>query len=397
MTEKVLLTVCMILKDEVHTIRKTLESALSVADRFCILDTGSTDGTQVLLREVLGDKLDLHEEPFIDFSTSRNRCLDLAGQDATFILSLDADDVLVGADRLREFLTSVKGLKDDGYNLTLKTSGNSTSFLTCRLFRAEARWRYKGVVHEMLLPPRASSYSLGMRLVDGVHIDHFPDAVGNEKTKSRWERDVKLLSSELEANPKDTRSCFYLARTLSDLSSLPGQHMRGLEAFRAFERRWKMGGGFQEEVFCSRLYAARCARRAGLPWSACVGMWLAAHECDPRRVEPLADLASEHSGRDEHAQCVLFASRAMALPPPHEGALFTEDHSWLMAHLVGWHAFYLPGEDELGIAACKRAIELRPTDCAQDAKNLENFMARKGKRTLSSKHLSALRSALAQK
>ena len=389
-----LLCLCMILKDEAHTIRRTVGSVASAVDRFYILDTGSTDGTQDLLREALGEKLELHEEPFVDFATSRNRCLDLAGDASTFILSLDADDTLVGAERLREFLTSVKGLKDEGYELTIKTS-ETFSFTTIRLFRASARRRYKGVVHELLLPPGQGSYPGGMRRPDGVRIDHFPGEVGHEKTKARWERDAKLLRAELEKNPTDTRSCFYLGCTLKDIGTLPGQPMRNLEAFPIFEKRAKMGGGFKDEVFCSRLYMARCARRAGLPWASCVGFWLAAHEQDPRRVEPLADLAAEYSGRDEHAQCVLFASRAMQLPPAHDGALFMEDHSYFMAHLVGWHAFYLPGEDELAVRGCKRAIELRPENCEQDKRNLEHLLKRgKSKRTLSSVHLAALRAAM---
>jgi glycosyltransferase involved in cell wall biosynthesis len=385
MTDKLLLTVCMILKNEVHTIEGTINSCKDVADRFCILDTGSTDGTQDVLRGLVGEKLSLYEEPFIDFSTSRNRVLDLAGQESDFILSLDADDALVGGDRLKEFLTSVRGFKDDAYELKLQVRGSH--FTTVRLFRSSARWRYVGAVHELLLPPGRGSYPLGMRGIEGVQIDHYPDAVGAEKTKGRWERDVKLLRGELEKNPENTRACFYLARTLKDL----GRHV---EAFRIFEQRTKMTVGFKEEIFYSKLCMARCARAAGLPWNTCVAFWLAAHEYDPRRVEPLADLAVEYSSRDEHASCVLFARRGLELPPPPEGSLFVENYDYLMAHLVGWHAYYLPDGTEMGIAACRRAIELQPDNCVQDAKNLTLHMARIGKMKLSKAHLRALRDAM---
>jgi glycosyltransferase involved in cell wall biosynthesis len=383
-TDKTLLTVCMIVKNEVHTLKKTLESVGGVADRVCLLDTGSTDGTQDLARAVVGDKLDLFEEPFVDFSTSRNRCLDLAGEHSTFILSLDADDVLVNGERLREFLTSVRTLKGDGYSLKIAVTG--ALFTTVRLFRSRARWRYVGAVHEILLPPGQGSYPADLRLIDGVRIDHYPDVVGNEKTSARWERDVKLLHVELEANPENARACFYLARTLKDL----GRH---LEAFKFFERRWKMGG-FKEETFIARLYGARCARAAGLPWNSCVALWLAAHGCDPTRVEPLADLVAEYSARDEHTSCVLFAMRAMALPPPSDSALFVEDWDYLVAHHLGWHAFYVPDLHEVGMEACKRAIALRPEGSEQDVKNLALYLQRGSKRKLSAEHLRALRKAL---
>lgn len=47
---------------------------------------------------------DLFEEPFIDFATSRNRLMKLAGQHAEFLFLLNGDDRLVGGPKLRELL-----------------------------------------------------------------------------------------------------------------------------------------------------------------------------------------------------------------------------------------------------------------------------------------------------
>ncbi|MFJ2241725.1 glycosyltransferase [Streptomyces sp. NPDC087859] len=46
-------TVClnMIVKNEAHVIRRCLESVLPLVDTWVILDTGSTDGTQDIIRE----------------------------------------------------------------------------------------------------------------------------------------------------------------------------------------------------------------------------------------------------------------------------------------------------------------------------------------------------------
>ena len=50
-------TVClfMIVKDEVHVLRRCLESVRPHIDQWAIIDTGSTDGTQDLVREVYKD------------------------------------------------------------------------------------------------------------------------------------------------------------------------------------------------------------------------------------------------------------------------------------------------------------------------------------------------------
>jgi glycosyltransferase involved in cell wall biosynthesis len=369
----------MIVRNEAHTIAKTLASALAAIDRYCILDTLSTDETPDIIRETLKSiPGEVHQEAFVDFATSRNRVLDLAGQESTFILNMDADDVLVGADRLRQFLTSVRALSDGGYYLKLAVTGSV--FPTVRLLRASARWRYVGAVHELLLPPGGSSYPKDIRTLKGVQLDHFPDATGNKKTKERWAKDVAVLRRELERNPEDTRSAFYLARTLADMAGSieddPDARRAAYEqAIEAYDVRIKQGGGFKEEIFSAKLYKARAARNAGRRWTLCLQFWLDAHEENPLRSEPLADIAAEYGGRDEHASCVLFARRAFELLPA-EGLLFVEDHAYTVAHLLGWHAFYVPGAEELGKAACRRAIELRPEGSEQDKANLALYLAR---------------------
>src|ERR1700733_6819656 len=100
-----LLTLTMIVKDEAKTLARTLASVRPFIDRWVILDTGSTDGTQALVRrELAAVPGELHEEPFVDFSTSRNRALDLAGEATEFVMWLDADDELTHGKALRDFL-----------------------------------------------------------------------------------------------------------------------------------------------------------------------------------------------------------------------------------------------------------------------------------------------------
>ena len=379
MSDRTLLCLCMILKDERHTIRRTIESVVGVVDRFSILDTGSTDGTPDLIREVgkeLGLSGEVHSGPFNNFADARNRALELCGQTSDFILNLDADDRLAGGKRLREYLTSVRRHGDDAYFLQLRTSP-TYAFSTCRLFRARARWRYVGVVHELLLPPNSDSYPGSPRHVEGVEILHEKTDEGKAKTEARWTRDAEVLREELRNNPGNTRAAFYLGCTLKDLATLGGAGTaHHLEAFRAFERRSKMEGGFKDEVFCSKLEMARSARRAGLPFAQCVSLWHAAIEQDGRRTEPYVDLAAEHSGRDEHHLCVLYAARAFNMPEPPKGTLFVEDYRYTTAHYLGWHAWYTGDSDhELGKAACMLAISLRP-EVEQNHKNLANYLAR---------------------
>src|SRR5262249_50289970 len=96
-----LLTLTMILKDEAATIGATLATAKPHVDRWIIVDTGSTDGTQDAVRAAMaGVPGELHAEPFVDFATTRNRGLDLCRDATEFILWMDADDYLDGGKAL---------------------------------------------------------------------------------------------------------------------------------------------------------------------------------------------------------------------------------------------------------------------------------------------------------
>jgi glycosyltransferase involved in cell wall biosynthesis len=47
---------CMIVKNEAHIIRRCLENALPLVDYILIVDTGSNDGTQQIIRDFLHEK-----------------------------------------------------------------------------------------------------------------------------------------------------------------------------------------------------------------------------------------------------------------------------------------------------------------------------------------------------
>ena len=73
-------TIClnMIVKNEAHVIRRCLDSVRPFIDCWVIVDTGSTDGTQELIREVMRDiPGELRERPWKNFAHNRNEALSL--------------------------------------------------------------------------------------------------------------------------------------------------------------------------------------------------------------------------------------------------------------------------------------------------------------------------------
>ncbi len=171
--ERPLLSLVAILKNERSCIGRTLDSVKPWVDRWYVLDTGSTDGTQKFVLESMQPLSGvLVEEPFVDFAASRNRVLELVETHVNplpiFTLMLSADEVLVGGDKLREYLEAHRDAPHGAYTIWLHSGGSSRT-LSPRIFRTSGGWRYVGDPHEVPEGP------VGERIgptIPGVSIIH---------------------------------------------------------------------------------------------------------------------------------------------------------------------------------------------------------------------------------
>lgn len=364
---KPLLAVVLIVKDEEHTIARTLDSVKPFVDRWLVVDTGSTDRTREIVQQVMeGVPGSLAEARFVDFATTRNHALELCGEDTEFVLWLDADDVVEGGDALRKFLErerSARGPDREAYYVKVRAG---VTFDSARVLRSSARWRFRGVVHEVLMregrdPPA--------HRVASVLVAHDVSEVSAERSRRRWRRDVALLAAALADDPNDARATFYLGLTHFWLEEWE-------EAIAMLDRRVELGG-WAEEAFQARLHAARAAEAAGHPWNEVLERYLAAHTSAPHRAEPLFYVASHYDTVGQRALCFLFARRGFELPFPEEDQLFVEAdvYRFRLADLVASTGFWL-GELALGEAAARQAVREAPDD-ERLKQNLEFYLERK--------------------
>lgn len=365
-----LLTLSMIVKDEEATIARTLRSVKPFIDRWVIVDTGSTDATrEIILAEMAGIPGELHDKPFVDFSTTRNEALDLAGTATEFILWLDADDELENGKALRTFMArerSIQGPDREVYYVRIRIG---ITFDSARLLRSRSGWRFRGVVHEVLSRPNCLPPA---HRVPDVVIQHYPGADAVERSRKRWVRDVGLLEKSLADDPNDARAAFYLANTLFWLH-------RYEEAEKAYLRRIALGG-WHEEVFESRLTIAKIAAALNRPWLEVQSKYLDVHMLAPHRAEPLHAIAAHHDALKQHALTFLFARRGYELPFPKQDTLFVDEevYTWKMADLVASSAFWI-GEFAIGEEAARKAARARPKDSRLQT-NLEFYLKRKTKK-----------------
>lgn len=386
-----LLTLCMIVKDEAHGIARTLRSAKPWIDRWCILDTGSTDGTpEIVARELEGVPGMAWGTVFEDFARTRNVLLEKAcrmgcqtfedwrtcevhatcGELPEFLLLLDADDVLEGGEALRGFLKCQAGWTKahDREAFYLRMSEGACEWSSARVVRASAvgpeGWHYVGAVHEVLVHPSGRVPTI---TIPGVSIRHDRGAVSAERLQERLARDVRLLAFEVGKDPTNARATFYLAQTFKRMG-------RGEDALRWFRRRVELGG-WREEVFESMLEAARLETFATNK----VDGLLAAHAFSPHRAEPLVDLADHFRAREQHGPAFTFARRAFELVHPEADVLFVDRdcYAWKAADRCAISAWYL-GEWGIGEQAARNAFDQGPeAERERLARNLRFYEERR--------------------
>ena len=86
----------MIVKNESKIIKRCLDSVKPIIDYWVIVDTGSVDGTQEIIKKHLKDiPGELHERPWKNFGENRTEAFQLAKGKGDYLLFMDADDVLV--------------------------------------------------------------------------------------------------------------------------------------------------------------------------------------------------------------------------------------------------------------------------------------------------------------
>jgi hypothetical protein len=343
-----LLGLVMIIRDEAHGIAETLQSFRPYIDSWTILDTGSTDGTQDIVRRTLASVPGrLVEEPFVDFSTSRNQALDLHDEQTTFTIMPDSDDRLENGAALRRFVidhTWAKGAAHEAYQINLRR--NRISYYLPLLLRTADRWRYRGRVHECCGRPGAP---LAPIRVPDVAVTQTPKQKSLEASKARWKRDLELLQADHAQNPKNPRTLFYLAQTYECLD-------RRTEALEAYNARIGLDTGLVEETFEAMLRRARLM--ATLPQLAVSEAILEAHELAPERAEPLCVLA-DYLKRDAPGFAFEYAKRAMQLEQPKDALLFVDydAYRWKAANLVAITAASLgPEERYIGKLAAEKAV-----------------------------------------
>ena len=313
----------MIVKDEAHVIERCLRSAMPLFNRWCIVDTGSTDDTKQIIAEVLKDVPgELHERPWKNFGHNRSEGIDLASKTAENLLFLDADEVV----ELPPGFT-MPFLDQDAYEMQMVYG--AVEFWRLGIVSTKLKWRSVGVLHEYL----AAERDYQKQRLFGPRVLAVGDGGRSQgiSLHEKYKRDAGTLEKALQDEPENSRYAFYLAQSYRDAEMFE-------QALRAYQRRATMGG-WDEEVWYSLFQVAYLSERTGVVPSTITQRYLAAFQFRPTRAEPLVELARYHRSREEFALAHLYAQHAMGLLRP-------DDTLFLDVPCYTWRA-----KDEFSIAA----------------------------------------------
>jgi len=273
-----LINLCIMVKNGGNQFEQMLKDNMHLIDQWTILDTGSTDNTvEIIQKTLVGKKRgELYQEPFINFRDSRNRLLELAGETCKYTLMLDDTYVIKGD--LRGFLNETRGDQfSDSFTLYIKS--DDVEYGSNRILKTDRHLKYWFKIHEVIQDKNNNNVVIPF---ERSHIFDGRFEYMEDRTMSRKQLDLQLLQEEIDEDPDNPRSYYYMAQTYNLLKD-------NEKAFKYFMLRADHPvEGFIQEKIDAIFEAARCANfQLNKPWAECEVLYKRAYELDKSRPDSI--------------------------------------------------------------------------------------------------------------
>lgn len=346
-----------IVKNEAKVIERMLNSVWPILDYYCVIDTGSTDGTQDIIRNFFAEKGipgEVIDYEWKNFQDARNKAKDAIKGKCDFGFWIDADEQLQIDPKFNINIFKSSLSRFEGGNVMINYGGQN--YYRMQFFKTEHPWYWYGPVHEVLM----SDVPANVAPCEGLTVLVTPD--GNswttETIQQKYEGHAKILE-EYVANDskKDPRWLFYLAQSYRDAGG-PENLKKSMEWY---QKRADQPGGYWEEVYFSALMVANIKSQLGYPQNEVTEAFLKCGKYNTNRIEHLLPVIMYYQMNKEYDIAYILGLRAIQcdgkLPIP-KSSLFIDNSAYLwrvfdLHSLSCWYS----GRKEEGIKWFKRLVK----------------------------------------
>ena len=346
-----------IVKNESKVIERMLNSVSPILDYYCVIDTGSTDGTQEIIRnffESKGIPGEVIDHEWTNFEDARNKALQSVKDKVDFGFWIDADEELIIDPRFNLNLFKMNLANLGGSNI--KIHYGSQNYFRMQFFSTKFPWRWYGPVHEVLVCDEPNPVGVA----EGLTVLVRPD--GNswvaETLQQKYEGHAKILEEYVANDPKkDPRWLFYLAQSYRDAGT-PENQAKSIEWY---EKRAKMMNGFWEEIYYSLLMSSSLKGALKYPIHEIIESYLKCGKANIYRVEHLIPVILHYQHNKEFDIAYIYSSHAMKFAgksPFPKSSLFIdpEVYEWRIFDLHTISCYY-SGRREEGTNTYKQLIK----------------------------------------
>jgi glycosyltransferase involved in cell wall biosynthesis len=283
-----------ICKNESHVIERMLNSAKSITDLIVVNDTGSTDGTQDIIRK-FGEENNIptyvFERPFDDFEKSRTWAMTKLSE-VVAELKWDADKVHGYWFDCDEQLVIDPTFNKNQFTADLymiNTYIGQMKYTRNTFFKVSKPFRWYGPVHEFIV---CDDQNITSGLATGIHVNVSMDGASWQgKISEKYLSHSHKLETYINENRQDPRWIFYTAQSYHDSASIPDNREENEERLRRslkyYKERTERTDGYVEEIYYSHYRMGTIMRSLEQPWNLTLQQCLKAYAIDPLRGESI--------------------------------------------------------------------------------------------------------------
>ena len=348
-----------ICKDESHVIGKMLESAKSFTDLIVATDTGSSDGTQDIIRKFGEDNnipTYVYDRPFDNFENSRNHSMDKLREvvkelgwdaDKTYGYWFDCDETVIIQPNFDK-----KQFTKDLY--MMNTYIGQMKYTRNTFFKVSKPFRWYGPVHEFII---CDDKNITSALAENIHVDvKMTGASWQGNIPAKYKSHAFVLEKYIDENRNDPRWIFYTAQSYHDSASIPDNKPENEErlrrALKYYRERTSRPDGYAEEIYYSQFRIGTIMRLLEEPWSLTHQECLKAYSMDPLRGESIKTIIDYYLQVGEWHMAYLYTKFCKVnfhgKNPYPKRLLFVDEslYTWKFAEAHAAACFYTGRMDE---------------------------------------------------